>query len=71
MSRLPLLRTALVPAAVIAVALTLSACGRRGDPELPSATPKAQSASPIPTSSDKAARRIDKPKDSFILDPLL
>jgi predicted small lipoprotein YifL len=47
--------------------LALSGCGRKGDPEIPGATPSRQATEAKPTTDSKPLVE-DKP---FVLDPLL
>ncbi|WP_112662345.1 hypothetical protein [Microvirga flavescens] len=78
---LPFLRVALIAGAV---ALTLTACGRRGAPEAPPdpSAPKAQQTtqesddesvlpSPVGTPKHNPKRGYTIPKSQFILDPIL
>jgi predicted small lipoprotein YifL len=72
-------RLSLAPALVAAglLLVTLSACGRRGPLESPSATAQTPSgnnavvAAPIGTARPKATDEPSRPRRPFVLDPLL
>lgn len=53
-------------------ATSLAACGRKGDPEVPSATtPKADRPVGIPVGPTAPAKPVVKERKPFLLDPLL